>query len=336
MKIDTWGSCVTRDALEFLDNCTIGYFSSRQSIISACSPPPDYNIINKVNILSNACDFHRRIITEDIDKSSIAKMQSSSHEDILIIDLTEERNPLLLNKNSYITLSIDSNNFSNVNKLFDKKISSFSDEYIDLFKKNIGKFAREISCTVDKSNEKRIRKNIIIHRAFYSEINLGCKKYNEILKLFYDLLSENIQNSISIEVPKYFRISSPLHKWGPDYLHFIDEYYIEFLKIFQKNIFNNCIIKEGYSVQNIKYKVEEIYNTQNIQYNENQYNVLLKKYNFLNNILYNFEVELENAYFKNDNIEFLSAKKMLKLTIKCVIYKIKQKIKRRLNFLWKG
>ncbi len=336
MKIDTWGSCVTRDALGFLDNCTIGYFSSRQSIISACSLPPDYNIINRINISSNACDFQRRVITEDIDKSSIEKMQSSNCENILIIDLTEERSPLLQNNKSYITLSEDSKNFSNVNKLFDKKILPFSNEHIDLFKKNIGNFSREISYTIDKSNKKRIRKNIIIHRAFCSEINLECKNYNEVLKLFYDLLSENIQNSISIEVPKYFRISSPLHKWGPYYLHFIDEYYIEFIKILKKNIFNNFVIKDEYSVQNIKYKVEEIYNTQNIQYNENQYNVLLKKYNFLNNILYNFEVGLENAYFKNDNIEFLSAKKMLKLTIKCVIYKIKQKIKRRLNFLWKG
>lgn len=125
MKIDTWGSCVTRDALGFLDNCTIGYFSSRQSIISACSLPPDYNIINRINISSNACDFQRRVITEDIDKSSIEKMQSSNCENILIIDLTEERSPLLQNNKSYITLSEDSKNFSNVNKLFDKKFYHF-------------------------------------------------------------------------------------------------------------------------------------------------------------------------------------------------------------------
>ena len=226
MKIDIWGSCVTRDAFEFFDDCTIGYFSSRQSIISACSPIPDRHTINRVKFLQNTSDFHRRVIIEDVNKTSISKMQSSSNEDILVIDLTEERNPLLESHCCYITLSDDSKKFSNTNLLFNNKIIPFSDLYIELFKKNIEKFAREISYTSNKSNEKKIRKNIIIHRAFFSEIDFERKKNNEILKLFYDLLSEKIQNSISIEVPKYFRICSPLHKWGPYHLHFIDEFYI--------------------------------------------------------------------------------------------------------------
>lgn len=69
-----WGSCITRDALEFAADSTIAAFSSRESIVSACTPPIPQGRLNKLRIAPECGNFARRMIEDDLYKRGLARI----------------------------------------------------------------------------------------------------------------------------------------------------------------------------------------------------------------------------------------------------------------------
>lgn len=162
----------------------------------------------------------------------------------MIIDLTEERSPLLTDGyGHFVTHSPQVSENSNIERIFSKRLEPFSPEHIELFKKYLPSFAGEISKIADGIP-------VVIHRAFFAGTHFSHN--NECLKEFYDLLARNLPQSISIEVPKEMRVSSVMHKWGPYALHMGDEYYKYLLHLISRKLDITIHIKNGFSIQNIE------------------------------------------------------------------------------------
>lgn len=251
-----WGSCITRDALEFASNATITAFSSRESIVSACTPKVSPDKLKTLYISQESGKFARRVIEDDVYKRGLerinGKISSGAISDvklipsktILIIDLTEERTPLLTDgEGHFATHSDKALLYSNLNRIFPKCIQPFSSEYIKLVNRYLPAFA----CEISKSPA-----HIVIHRAFFAEIHPSYVHNNNCLMRFYDFLAQLLPKSISIEVPKELRISSVMHKWGPYGLHMGDEYYKCFLHKISRELGIPIKIKSDVSVQTMK------------------------------------------------------------------------------------
>lgn len=73
----TWGSCITRDALEFAADATIAAFASRASIVSACTPPFPQERLKGLHIAPDLGNFQRRVIEDDLNKTGLARLDSS-------------------------------------------------------------------------------------------------------------------------------------------------------------------------------------------------------------------------------------------------------------------
>lgn len=251
----TWGSCITRDALEFAADATIAAFASRASIVSACTPPFPQERLKGLHIAPDLGNFQRRVIEDDLNKTGLARLDSSFTQNeggrqvsgtILIIDLTEERHPLLTDgAGHFVTLSVDARQNTNLEKLFFKRIEPFSSEHVRLVKAFLPSFARKISKLhgID---------HIVIHRAFFSGTDSRIVHVNNCLKEFYDLLEQYLKKCVSIEVPQGIRVTSIVHKWGPYGLHMIDEYYKYLLCLISKELKTEIRINNDFSVQNLE------------------------------------------------------------------------------------
>lgn len=92
LRVFIYGSCVTRDAVEFWDPAQLemaGYIA-RQSLISAMSPASDVEGFRLSQIDSS---FQRRMMRGDIESSLLPTLESTKDDyDVLLWDLTDERN----------------------------------------------------------------------------------------------------------------------------------------------------------------------------------------------------------------------------------------------------
>lgn len=236
-RVDVWGSCVSRDSLEFSDSIKIGKYCARSSIISAVAPPAAMDTINKLELKKDIRPFHRRVIDEDLHKTAL---QALDGKNILIVDFMEERVPVGLTLcGTYITYSRVLNKYSsNGKQLLQRMIQPYSDEHIELFLEAIDRFAQKIG-----------DKHVFIHKALYAKTNREFKKENEILSLYYEKAAQAFSKSTVIEVDAAFRISNPGHRWGAAPYHYIDEYYRQFLKELSQKSGMRISYKKNFSLQ---------------------------------------------------------------------------------------
>ena len=74
----TWGSCITRDALEFAADSTIAAYASRSSIVTACTPPFPQERLKGLHIAPEIGNFQRRVIEDDLGKTGLTRLDSTS------------------------------------------------------------------------------------------------------------------------------------------------------------------------------------------------------------------------------------------------------------------
>lgn len=236
LRVDIWGSCVTRDSLEFADNIKINKYCARSSIISAVASPAADDTINMLKLKEDIRPFHRRVIDEDLRKTALRDLDTKN---ILIVDFIEERVPIGLTLcGTYITYSRVLNKYSSNGKhLLQRMIQPFSDEHIELFLASIDKFAEKIG-----------EQQVFIHKALYAKGERDFKKENEILSLYYERAAKSFSKATIIEVDEALRISNPNHKWGAMPYHYIDAYYRQFLKELSDKSGKNISYRKDFSL----------------------------------------------------------------------------------------
>lgn len=218
-EINIWGSCVSRDAVEFVDGAKMGTYCARQSIISSVAPPVAPETFRALEFKDGTHPFHKRIVEEDFLKTSIEQLQEKHPDTTLILDLIEERTPIGVTKcGTHVTFSQAASGFSNARSLITRLIQPYSEEYVDLFTEAARKFS-----------EKFDHRTIVIHKALYAEGNWEFENANRILSNFYDAIISNLNSTIIIEIAKELRSSNPNHKWGAAPYHYIDGYYQDFV-----------------------------------------------------------------------------------------------------------
>lgn len=247
-SVSIYGSCVTRDLFEYdkSENLELKQYIARQSIISAVSAPIDLEE-NQIKLNSN---FQKRMVLMDLKKNCFENLKEN-RSDYLIIDLIDERFPLLFYKNSYCTASNEAlhgieqlKDLPVKQKIIYKGLLSIKDESLDC-NSIIREFCERIM-RIYKPDE------IILHRALFVDkyINksgdivsfsknylIDNKTKNQVLEYMYDLLVNFIPGiHIINEMPQ--TVASENHKWGLSPMHYYDDYYLRVLKRLNEIISN--------------------------------------------------------------------------------------------------
>lgn len=92
LRVFIYGSCVTRDAVEFWDpeKLEMAGYVARQSLISAMSPASDVEDFRLSQIESS---FQRRMMRGDVESSLLPTLAAAKDDyDVILWDLTDERN----------------------------------------------------------------------------------------------------------------------------------------------------------------------------------------------------------------------------------------------------
>lgn len=199
MDISILGSCVSRDAIEFLEDFNCNTYIARSSLVSIFSQKPTNDELKDLQ-LKDCHLFHEKCILNDINKEAI-NLLPLLNKDILIVDFIEERVPLgKFNSGAIVTLSQASRLYSNLDNIVSKKILPFSDEHLEIFKNTL----KTNSSIFDGLN-------IILHTVYYAD-DLIKGNENLVLQQMYTAFLEAVPHALLIEPSS--RISNPNHKWG--------------------------------------------------------------------------------------------------------------------------
>lgn len=235
-NIVIFGSCVSRDAFSFSikeDFKIIEYFA-RSSIGSAFTSSSPFINFNLDKISSQ---FQRKIVTFDLKKTLYHNF-SKYIFDYLVIDLIDERFKLYQNKNNQLlTLSPEfiSSKF-NIND--GTIIKSFTDKHFQLWEEGWNNFLYTLVQT-KQTDKLRINKvywshkmegNVPFQDYELEDINLA----NAYLDKLYNRINEDIPSEQFINVDSSVFIGAHDHKWGISPFHYINDYYLTFIKNFYK------------------------------------------------------------------------------------------------------
>ena len=242
IKIDIFGSCVSRDVLEYQStkDLEVNNYIARQSLISAVSKPVRIDE-EELNIES---PFQKRMVLHDFRKDAFRILRENKG-DYLMIDLIDERFPLACIDNSYVTysnelslsgyiqtphiISCTRKQYTGLLKLIFRKEKWFIeqnnlDEFIKMFCDNI----------IDIYGESIIIHHVYLQNQFINNQNqlryfddnsIGYNnRVNGYYKYLYQKLKEWIPHAYNIALSdKYF--ADEKHKWGLAPMHFEIHYY---------------------------------------------------------------------------------------------------------------
>lgn len=246
-KISIFGSCVTRDILNFdtENKFSLKTYIARQSVISSVSPPSYSKITEDAIKLDSA--FQRREVLADIQKTAFSQFKNDD-SDFLIIDLIDERLGLVCWKDSIITHSSELKN-SGLLVGDEPRIRYTTDSDGQLLAngeailESFEVFCRRITEVYDQ-------KNIIIHFAdaktkylskngqtvdFPNDRIKNSTNINRIYGAMYDLLAKYLPDAKRIDIRKKY-IAAENHRWGLATIHYEEDYYKEAYQILLKCI----------------------------------------------------------------------------------------------------
>lgn len=232
-RINIFGSCVTRDILEYdKKNFTAGEYIARESIISFLSNP---FFFHAEDILLPST-FQRKQLIQDLEKSGLKKLKSNPG-DLLVIDFIEERFDIGKVNGTYITISNEWNQSNLSNLYFVKKYSKklwhgkvyfrFKNlkKYIHIFTKNLLSIYKEEQIVIHEVYlaDTYIDENGIYH-SFSENVIYYNKKINQILRYMYFCLKTELPQAYILNISDKYAAKKN-HKWGLAPMHFQEEYY---------------------------------------------------------------------------------------------------------------
>ena len=241
IQISIFGSCVTRDILEYdtQKKLKLETYIARQSIVSAMSKPVEINK-DYIRLESN---FKKEVIYNDFMKNNINLFEKDKSK-FLLIDLIDERFKLakVNNGESLVTYSselIESGYLENP-ILIDKKKCLFNKRKYQIDNMSLKKYIQRFA---DRILEIYDMECIIIHKCIMKDkyINLQGetvrfdknylmhnRKINDVLDYMYDYLQLYLSKAKVIDITDSY-LADENHKWGLAPMHYQREYYIKVL-----------------------------------------------------------------------------------------------------------
>jgi hypothetical protein len=241
-KISIIGSCVTRDSIEVIKNkIDLKSYISRSSIISLVSKPPKFKISENDISDINVSKFEKRMIINDINKTSLEEVLEVGCE-YLIFDFIDERfdlynhKDIFITKNAYLADSdfelkyladykVISRRLEATNLLFEKSLLKLKSK---LFKKSFfTKKTNNFKIILNKCYwaDKILDENTKKLNAYEISVLKNINNYNRILEIYYSKFLKIFEGCFVINPNHSLIYSSPNNKWGVDYFHFSEDYY---------------------------------------------------------------------------------------------------------------
>lgn len=225
-KVVIIGGCATRDIFSHLNAEKILYFA-RTSFISLASQPLSIDE-DKIDIKGN---FERRMVAADFDKRAINQILEFQPE-LIIVDFLTERFDIVEIGNSRVSLS----NYliqSGLLKSFpEHKILKRDVMHNEWFKacEKLSEFFNSLDIPV------------VVHRALWATEYLNndtgkivsfnkkeqeiALKNNQQLNDYYSKFLSMLTHGYELSPDESLIYSDFAHKWGRDYFHYSEEYYI--------------------------------------------------------------------------------------------------------------
>lgn len=223
------GSCVSRDAFEFIKNeASLSFYVARSSLVSIYSDP--ICVENEYDfIVHDDVNFSTKMVKMDLLKQSKSLLRNCDY-DVLIIDLIDERFNIINVDGSFVTQSNYLIKTDFYKKLHDPVVIGSWSEKFRLWKLSVDKLVEDVGC-----------RKLFLHRAKWADkyknhdtgdiVNFGepeisvVRKNNNYLYECYDYINKVFPSVFNIEPNENFVYSDFHHKWGRDYFHYGDDYY---------------------------------------------------------------------------------------------------------------
>lgn len=213
LKIFILGSCVSRDAFELSNSPELVDYRARTALGSSFAPRTA--ISDSVDLNLNPSPFQRRMVESDIEKLLSATL-SSAQFDFLLLDLIDERLPMIRHGDSYITSSPELH-ACGLKPSPEDLVEVGSEEYLCAFRAGIANLISVVPA-----------ERIIVNEVYWATrtsdgVEIGSQpwtaKNNAILKTLYNEL--RLQKGISfISYPESSFAADPDHKWGVSPFHY--------------------------------------------------------------------------------------------------------------------
>ncbi|WP_421297214.1 DUF6270 domain-containing protein [Aeromonas sp. 604015] len=227
MNILIYGSCVSRDALEFDTIKKInlkGYFARSSLASSMC----DVNVTG-ISTEKISSSFQRRMVESDLSKE-LHKVISKAEYDLLLLDFIDERFDLWISPNGGVcTLS---------NELLQSGFVPPRNEIIKSGSELWFSYWESGWITLlDTLNQTGQIKKLLINEVYWSEKTVNGSDYlptyskvginaaNNTLKRIYERIKCDISEAQFIKFNTTELIGAESHKWGKSPFHYQDELY---------------------------------------------------------------------------------------------------------------
>lgn len=241
-RIAIYGSCVSRDAFEVRPHPheIVAYYA-RSSMVSQCADPIPYTDADMGDEIS---PWAREIFAADLEKSVVERIVKS-RPDIVIVDLIDERLPLLRVGASLLTFSPYANQTPLARALVTggSRVVS-TDPWRD------AEFRRAAPMVVGRLLEHIEPERILLHRSMYSMRVSGSGRFdraeraksrrmNDLLASWYDAVAA-ASGCRQFRPRRRTRVADPNHKWGLSPFHYVRAYYEELLQELDRVISRPC------------------------------------------------------------------------------------------------
>ena len=231
MRIFIFGSCVCRDALEFLnDDFKLVKYIARTSLAAQFSEP-----LVLPEVLNNLTSkFQKNVMSVDMEKS-LLKDVASNDFDVLLIDFIDERFGIAeFEGGERLTLCSEFLS-ARPSDLVYSEINRFESRKFEFWKIGFSKLIREIRLkssspliVINKVYFAKTAGNSIATAVPSHQYNyLELIKNNCYLDQMYNFIHENFPEVVFIDYDKRYLVANLSHKWGVAPFHYIDELYHE-------------------------------------------------------------------------------------------------------------
>lgn len=241
MKVDIFGSCVTRDAFSFDDIRTsrVQNYLGRQSFIGLQDKavPFDERWFDEVNAWERKCAVAALCKAENA-------FPFSSDSDYLIVDYIDERLDLIDIEGSRVLLTKHvlqpgfkahyEGRFKQIRRLSSDTLADWTSGARTFFERAVAHYGAE---------------RIILHKAhwahhfkdddgtltpFGNDWPDKIARNNDLLDRYHAITEALVPGLKTVEVEQGFIFADPAHKWSKEPFHYRPEYYTRFLELFRE------------------------------------------------------------------------------------------------------
>lgn len=222
-KIFIYGSCTTRDSVEFWpENVELQGYVARQSLVSAVAG----GNTSGFNLQKIKSTFQKRMIKHDLNGAAIGQIQEAIESGAFVVwDLTDERNGFVQLTDGRICSAVAINHKELRRSVETQKVTKMVDpEFMSEWKKSADKLSAILG-----ENTKRV---LVNHTPWAEEFENGeAVPYSEVPTHTFNLLLREMTTYLEqlgfavVELGSNEVRATPDHKWGPAPFHYHDETY---------------------------------------------------------------------------------------------------------------